>query len=327
MNAPGTGSEASGRPESISTGDFAGWRERLLAAIQLRALVSPRVQRALLGVAAVFLLVGLALSINAHPEVLAQTYWPYLLIVVAANFPLGLALVVVEFMVSARLIRKTISIRYALFTVICGSAANMLPLPGAFMARMAGLKSVGARYRDGAYATLLTNLVWLALSFLWSGAWLASIEAGPLSLLSLTLGLLLCGLCLLLAKWLNAGALNILILFAARLALIANQSVRLLLCLLAIHLTADYAQASVLSLSGVIGSAVSLVPAGFGIREGAAAALGPIIGLNAAAGFLAVFVNRILDLVVLAPLAALLGWRGKRAEPMGGDQEGVLPTQ
>ena len=101
MNAPGTGSEALGRPESISTGDFAGWRERLLAAIQLRALVSPRVQRALLGVAAVFLLVGLALSINAHPEVLAQTYWPYLLIVVAANFPLGLALVVVEFMVSA----------------------------------------------------------------------------------------------------------------------------------------------------------------------------------------------------------------------------------
>jgi hypothetical protein len=297
MTAPGTGSEVPDGPDSISTGDFAGWRERLLAALQLRALVSPRVQQALLVAAAVFLLVGLALSINAHPQVLAQTYWPYLLVVIAVNLPLGLALVVAEFMVSARLIRASISVRYALFTVICGSAANMLPLPGAFMARMAGLKSVGARYRDGAYATLLTNLVWLSLSFLWSGAWLASVEAGPITLLMLTMGVLLGGLCLLAAKWLNARALDILVLFATRLALIANQSARLLLCLL------------------------------FGIREGTAAALGPIIGLTAAAGFLAAFLNRILDLAVLAPLAAILAWRSKKTERLAGAQDSVLPAR
>lgn len=327
MTAPSPGSDASGRPALLGTREFAGWRGRLLSVLQLRALVSPRVQRVLLGVAAVFLLVGLVLSINQHPEVLADIAWPYLLFVVVVSFPLGLALVVVEFMVSARMIRKTISIRYALFTVICGSAANMLPLPGGFMARMAGLKSVGARYRDGACATLLTNLAWLALALLWSGAWLASIEAGALSLLSLALGVLLCGLCWLLVKWLDARPLDVLILFAARLGLIANQSVRLLLCLLAVHFAADYAQASVLSLSGVIGSAVSLVPAGFGIREGAAAALGPVIGLTAAAGFLAAFVNRLLDLAVLAPLAAVLAWRGKKAGPLVEAHQGVSPVQ
>ena len=322
MNAPGTGSEASGRPESISERDFAGWRERLLVVLQLRALVSPRVQKVLLVAAAVFLLVGLALSITAHPQVLAQIYWPYLLLVIAVNVPLGLALAVLEFAASARLIRKSVSIRYALFTVIFGSAANMLPLPGAFMARLASLKGVGARYRDGAYATLVANLVWLSLAFLWSGAWLVAIKAELLAALLIGGGVLLGISCLIAARSLGARVQDLLLVATTRMALVANQSVSLLLCLLAIGADAEFAQAAVLSLSAVLGSAVSLVPAGLGVREGAAAALSPVVGLSAAVGFLSAFINRAIGLAVLAFLAAILASRRRDVQWSDGGCDG-----
>ena len=79
----------------------------MLAVLQLRALVNPRVQRLLLLVSAVFLLAGLVLTINAHPQALLQVSWHPLLFVLAVNVPLSLALAVAEFAVSARLIRKS----------------------------------------------------------------------------------------------------------------------------------------------------------------------------------------------------------------------------
>jgi hypothetical protein len=322
-----TGSEAPSRPASIGERNLAGWRNRMLVAFQLRSLVSQRVQQALLVAAAVFLLIGLVLSINAHPDVLDQIHWPYLLIVIAVNVPIGLGLAVIEFAASARLIRTSISIRYALFTVICGSAANMLPLPGAFIARLASLKGAGAPYRDGAYATMVANLVWLSLTFLWSGAWMIAINAELLAALLIGGGVLLGTSCLVAARWLGAGAQALLLVAITRMALIANQSASLLLCLLGIHTDAVFAQAAVLSLSAIVGSAISLVPAGFGLREGAAAVLGPIVGLSAAVGFLAAFVNRILGLMVLVPLATLLAWRGLPVERMVGNQDDVLSAQ
>jgi hypothetical protein len=314
MNAPGAALD--GSDQATPTGDdkTSRWHDRVQRIVQFRTLVSPLVQRVLLIVAALFLLAGLALSIKTHPQALLQASWPPLLFALAINVPLGLGLAVVEFVGSARLIGKSISIRYAVFTVVTGSAANMLPLPGAFMARMASLKGVGARYRDGAIATMVANLVWVSLALLWSGAWMFAFNAEVLALLMIGGGAVFGIVCLIAAKWLGAKLQDLLLVAVTRLALFSNQSIRLLLCLMAIHVGAEFAQAAVLSLSALVGSAMSLVPAGLGIREGVAAALGPVIGLTAAAGFLAAFINRILGLVVLVPAALLLAWHRPRAE-------------
>ena len=153
------------------------------------------------------------------------------------------------------------------------------------------------------------------------------VDAGFLAALLICGGAVL-GVCSLVsARWIGATFQDLLLVALTRFAMIANQSIRLLLCLLAIHVGSEFAQAAVLSVSAVVGSAVALVPAGLGIREGVAAALSPVIGLAAAAGFLATFINRLLGLAVLAPLAALIAWRGPRTEQSFGEGDEALPTR
>jgi uncharacterized membrane protein YbhN (UPF0104 family) len=62
----------------------------------------------------------------------------------------------------------------------------------------------------------------------------------------------------------------------------------------------------------VVGSAVSIVPAGLGIRELVSAGLAPVIGIEASAGFLSAAVSRVLEVVVLVPLALVLARRLER---------------
>jgi uncharacterized membrane protein YbhN (UPF0104 family) len=60
------------------------------------------------------------------------------------------------------------------------------------------------------------------------------------------------------------------------------------------------------------------VPGGFGLRELIAALLAPLVGLPASAGFAATAINRVIGIVVLAPVTAALalGWQpgSKRAD-------------
>ncbi|NRD90096.1 hypothetical protein C8024_12460 [Sphingopyxis sp. BSNA05] len=104
-------------------------------------------------------------------------------------------------------------------------------------------------------------------------------------------------------------------LFACKAGLVLVDAFRLYLCLLALNVPAEFGQASVLTVSGFVGSSFSIVPAGLGIREGVSALLGPLVGLTAAAAFLASAANRIIGLIVSAPIAGLLAWKaGDRAK-------------
>ena len=66
-----------------------------------------------------------------------------------------------------------------------------------------------------------------------------------------------------------------------------------------------------LSICHVSGSAVSVAPAGLGIREVVDAGMRPVIGLSAAAAYIAAAINRIIALLVTAPAAFILGLRVK----------------
>lgn len=92
-----------------------------------------------------------------------------------------------------------------------------------------------------------------------------------------------------------------------RITLVSLDGLRLLWCLKALGVSAVFSQAAAFVVGGVIGSAVSIVPAGLGIREGVSAGLAPLVGLVAASGFMAAALNRILALSILAPVAFILG--------------------
>ena len=89
----------------------------------------------------------------------------------------------------------------------------------------------------------------------------------------------------------------------AKLLLVATDVFRIYLCFLALGEAAHFAQAAAFAVAAVLGSAVSVVPAGLGVREAVSAGLAPLVGLAPALGFLAASLNRLLDLVTVLPIA------------------------
>jgi uncharacterized protein (TIRG00374 family) len=83
---------------------------------------------------------------------------------------------------------------------------------------------------------------------------------------------------------------------------------RLALCFWAIGHPASISQAMAFSLSGVVGSAVSIVPAGLGVRELVSSAIAPFAGLDPAAAFIATATDRLVELVILLVLAILIAF-------------------
>ena len=81
------------------------------------------------------------------------------------------------------------------------------------------------------------------------------------------------------------------------------------LALYALGFDVKPAQALVLVVAGALGSAVSIMPAGLGVREALAALVAPFAVLAASTGFLAAALGRMVDLAVVGPLAACLAMR------------------
>jgi len=72
-----------------------------------------------------------------------------------------------------------------------------------------------------------------------------------------------------------------------------------------------------LAFAGVPGSAVFIVPAGLGIREGEAVAISLIVGLAASLGFMAALLNRLVGLSVIVPVPIILTLRKAETEKYG----------
>lgn len=271
----------------------------------------PWLKKAVLVVAVVAFAAGIFLSLRSYPNSLADLNWDAILIMALIATPATLALNALEFQFAARLIGQQISFGNALNVTIVGSAANLLPLPGAAMVRVAALKSGGATLRSGLFATAILAVMSLGLGFAYSGTWALSIGGSPYAI-----GLVVVGVAALLVAWLVArelyGASMVVVYLAAvRLGLIALDAYRTFLAFGAIGYAATFAQASVITISTVLAAIVAVVPSGLGLREGIAALAAPLVGLNSAAAFLAMSLSRIVSLSVVLLLTLLLIVRRK----------------
>ncbi len=279
-----------------------------------RWLNRPGLRRWALWLALGVLVAGLVLSVRAQPDVVTELDWRPLAALLLLVIPVVKLLNVFEYILSGRLLGKSIGLMEGLEVTTIGAAANMLPLPGSTLVRMAGLKAAGAGYGKGAAAVLLASLIWLAVASLYAGAWILSLGGatpaarwvGPAFV---AVGAMLLAFCLVAAIRLEGGSRIIGLIAANRLVLVAIEALRFVLVLQAMGVAASFAQASGLAVTGVLGSAVSIVPAGLGVRELVAAGLGPVVGISAAAGFLAAGLIRLLDLVFILALAGALALR------------------
>jgi len=97
---------------------------------------------------------------------------------------------------------------------------------------------------------------------------------------------------------------------AIRLLSLALTVLRLILAFASLGLTLGWFEAALYAAAPTLGAAVGIVPAGIGVNEAIAAALAMLIAASPATAFLAVTLNRMLDLVVGAAL--MLGLTSRR---------------
>lgn len=278
----------------------------------------PMFGRVALGCATAFLVAGLWYSINSQPQVLHElVLWP-VVILILIGVPVTICLNAVEFGILARLGGVQIPMVKILEITVLGSAANLLPLPGSTLVRVAALKAGGATLFKGTSSTIVVGVIWVSVAFGYSGAWMLTISNDLVGYLFLAIGALVFLGCVIWWRLLEGGYFLLLYMLVTRLLLVITDSARLFLCFVALSAGASFAQASALAVASVLGSAVSVVPAGLGIREGVAAAISPVVGLAAAFGFLSAFLNRLVDLVVTASLAAILSIKTLRSKSDNG---------
>ncbi len=223
------------------------------------------------------------------------------LIVVA---PLILFVAAVTLRLSARVLGLEIAFPTAVSTVAHANVAELLPLPGGAIVRGAALVQAGAGVKDSARVVMLTAILTLALTLGFSA--LAFVALGH------PVGWALAGLAFLGAGvsaallYRKAGPGLLAALIAIRLLTLALSIWALWLSFQALGHMASLLEAAMLSVSAVLGSAASIVPAGLGINEAIAAGLASLIGTSAAAAFLAVALNRVIGLLAGAVLAGVM---------------------
>lgn len=227
----------------------------------------------------------------------------FLLLVIGA--PIGMILNSVELHALSRLAGGPIRWRTSLEVTVYGSAANMLPLPGAVLTKVAAMKAHGVGYGKGSAMILLSYAIWGGLAFCYSAGALWFLGQGQAAALFALLGCALligCG-----AGFAQASAWRLIgIVALMRLISFPLEALRYVLAVAALGATVGFAQASVFIVASFLGSAVMLAPSGLGIGEAAVALLAPLVKIDPALGFMAAAAGRMVWMAGLTLFAGAL---------------------
>jgi uncharacterized membrane protein YbhN (UPF0104 family) len=270
----------------------------------------------LLALAVIVFAGGTYLAIKSLPPIEQPVRWWLLLVVGFLCVPLVTILNALEFRLIARLAHHHPPILEIMQVTVLGSAANLLPIPGAVMVRLANLRQAGVRVAKGLNLTAIVGLAWLGTAGVLGGLFQITAEPGFAALAMSTGTALLVVSLTMLARALEPGtrlaaALELLVIEAS---FILAQAFRLFLIAAALRLDVSYSQAVTLVIATVAAAAIGFLPSGLGAREAIAAVLSPIIGLPASVGLLVTAVDRVLSLLVLTVLSGVITWLGRRSK-------------
>jgi hypothetical protein len=201
--------------------------------------------------------------------------------------------------------------RTSLELTIYTSAANMLPLPGGVVTKLAGMKAHGVSYKAASVVLLLSFIIWGGLAFLYAAAALLALGLAEMALIFAAFGVVLCVIAVLaFARFKQWGWVAMVA--AMRIASLILETIRYVLALGLVGAAVTYLQASTFVVGSFVGSAVVIAPHGLGVAEAATALLSSFIGLSAGIGFMAAAVTRIARLAGLALIAAAVLVAGRQ---------------
>lgn len=303
---------------------LAGLRERL------DRRVTARQQRAIL-LGATLLFLGGGVLAWMQLDIGASELRPVPLVLVAVvGVPATAMVNAAEYVVSAVIVGQRARWADAMRVGVVGTAANMLPLPGAAAVRIRALRELGPGYRRATAATLVVGLGWIAVAAALAAGAVASAAEWRVAVgFAAVAGLTGTGAVMVLRRLVppeRSRSRLLLLVVAVEVASVLVGALRLMLVLEGLGMPGALAAGLVLAVSGSLSAAVGVLPGGLGVRELIAAGLAPLVALPAAAGFTASAVNRLIGMAVHAPLTLLLarggGILGGRGEPPA-----PVPTQ
>ena len=273
----------------------------------LQARDRPKSPWLLVVAVALFLVFTLAGFTNL-PHIDKPVRWELILVAGLVCVPLITALNALEYRVMAHFADHHPPVLEILQVSIMGSAANLLPVPGAVVVRLANLRKAGVRVAKGLNLTAIVGLTWVGAACAVGGiAEMWSHTAFAITALAIGVGLL--GIAIvMLARIVEsgnrlAGALE---LMAIETAFVLMQAFRLFLIASALRFNVSFAQATTLVIAVVSAAAIGFLPAGLGAREAIAAVLSPIVGFPAAVGLVITAVDRVINLAVLSVFAGII---------------------
>lgn len=294
---------------------------RLLALIERAAgrpsiFENPRVRGVGILLAVLAFAGGGALALGARPQLLHQVEVLTWLLVLAC-VPMTVLANSSQFWLTAHLLNVPMPLVRAFLITLLSTAANMLPLPGGSLVRIAALKSTSTTYGQGTAVTLLVVGNRVGVGLLFAGCVLYVLDFGAFGAGALAGGLLaIVGASASLHIAHNADGIWLLALAVAQAAMLGSGALRLWLCFQALGESASVLEAVVLTLSSVVAVVVGIAPAGLGVTEAAAAGIAVTIGVPAGLAFLAAGLNRLSGLAVVGPLAFIC-YASERIHSMG----------
>jgi len=279
---------------------------------------SVRYHKPLLALAMAIFVAGSIWSIRSL-ELPAQQLNGMALAMLVCMSPLSLVYSGVGLQLMAKTAGTRISFGKSVVTSALAILAEALPIPGGAIVRTGALMKAGVGLGEGAGLVLLTAVLWIMLGALGAGlAILGSAKAAGWVLVAVglvgTLGS---------AGWLwrQAGAKLALLLLVHRLSGIVLIAVRLYLAFLVLGLTIPVVQTLPFVLALIAGSAAAIAPAGLGISEALAALAATAVAVPPAAAFLAVGLDRVVNLLASGAIA-LVPLMKVRTAPMHPDRGG-----
>lgn len=304
----GVGETATGRDRALAIG-------RALAA---RRRVSQTHQRLALVLSAVIFVVATIVAVRNLPPIDGDIRWGFFVAVGLIGAPARAWVTGAEFGVLAHLTGHAVGRIERLRVALVGIAANLLPIPGSVLVRAQVLRRRGATLRSIGWATAVTGAMWAGTTALVAGVLLGALsEQRLLGTLLATAGASLCAgvtAAILRRRALSGARRHALSLFFVEVLFIAIGGFRLWGIMTGLGYDVGIEQATALTIAGVVTTAVGFAPGGWGVRELTAAAISPIVGLPASVGLLAAALNRLIEMIVLAPASVGMLMHPERVE-------------
>jgi hypothetical protein len=280
----------------------------------------PRARRWLLLAGAVLFLGGAAFAVRDLDLPPGGVRVAPVLVVAVVLVPLTIAVNAVELVALGRLLGQRLGAATAVRVVVLGTAANLLPLPGAAALRIQALAGGGATYAAATGINVAAAFSWLGAAAAVGGAALATEGRGPLGLTIAAAGLVALVGSTFVAWRLStvpAPGRPLVLLVAAEVATVVVHALRLVLLLGAIGAATSFAAGTVVGTSGPLAAAAGVFPAGLGVAEALAAGAGALVAVPAAAAFAAAALNRLVGYGVLAVVVAVPALRRPPADVAG----------